>query len=61
MYDWEVVRVSGMKLESTLKGADAKGWEVFAIIQAGEEPTAPPNDRYYYTIVVRRRQQEPNQ
>ena len=46
MYHWEVVRVSGMKLEPTLRTVDEKGWEVFAIIQAGEDPNAPPNDRY---------------
>jgi hypothetical protein len=61
MYEWKVTRVSGMKLEPALNSVEEHGWEVFAIIQAGEDPNAPSNDRYYYTVIARHRRQSPNQ
>jgi hypothetical protein len=57
MYDWECVRVSGLKLEGALESATSAGWEVFTIVQAGDDPSQPPNNRYFYTIVVRRPKQ----
>jgi hypothetical protein len=53
-YDWEVRRVPGSKLEANLEEASAKGWDVFSILPAGEDPNAPANDRVQYAVVVRR-------
>jgi hypothetical protein len=58
MYDWEVRRVSASKLAAGLESASANGFEVFAILPAGEDPSLPPPDRYGYLIVARRPKQQ---
>jgi hypothetical protein len=57
MYDWEVRRVRGSQLESTLEAASAGGWEVFSVVAAGDDPAAPPEDRVLFAVIVRRPRQ----
>ena len=53
-YNWEVRRAHLSQLETALEAANPGHWEVFAILPAGEDPSAPPNDRQLFAVVVRR-------
>ncbi len=54
--NWEVRRLRISQLEATLEAASANGWEVFAILPIGEDPSAPPADKHLFAVVVRRGQ-----
>lgn len=58
MYDWEIRRANAAQLESVLESASAHGFEVFAILPAGEDASLPAPDRHVYLVVARRSRQQ---
>lgn len=47
MYDWEIRRTDATHLETSLEAASANGWDMFAILPAGETANAPLTGEFF--------------